>query len=957
MNFTNKTPTRSYEDLFTIEDDPEIMQLNFPPTEIEGSPEYTFLPAEEKELQYFFYPKDVDRREYQFEIVEECFHQNTLVCLPTGSGKTLIAAVVMMNFRRWYPKGKIIFMAPYRTLVMQQIDACISKTSIKKEEVSILTGTTFTGNRSRIWKEKSIFFCTPQIVQNDLSKNVLNPYSVCLLIIDEAHHASGSYAYVNVVRMIAASNSQFRVVGLSATPGSDIDKIQVVIYNLMISKIIYKDDDDIEIAKYQHKTDIEIVKVPLGNDESKLEDYLLQCITSFAEPLSEKGYIKLPSSPKWMTHGAVWRAMDQFKNNNNRFQIPDFFKIMDSFGTLLSLATMQEKLTKYGAAMLNDSIKDFIKKKKESECKKKLVSMTAFQQLQRDSETSKNISHPKLAKLTEILGDFYSENIDSRAIVFTKYRDAAHAIVDCLKKVKGVKASIFIGKADTRKTHGLDESTQIEIVSLFRHGNINCIVATSVAEEGLDIGEVDLIICYDTSSSPRTTVQRMGRTGRKRSGKVIFLMSEGYEEKNLEKAQYTRALIKRKLTSAIGNFVLYKPEIPNLPIPENCKAFNVSCLKPDKSNERFLDDTDKSKKRKKNNDGNSDGSSTSRSPFLSKKEITGLECCFGSSISYKDFEIDNSSYVFDHGYTIISHSAESNILFSMKNDFLLSFDIEKQLEIESKNDDQIRTKKFKDNSKNPFFVDDSSDDSDDDTEEIDDFDDKENSSPSTSPLLPTSSKFSNPSTLSILPPQKELKQNNQKYTKNRISESKVTETKQKKLIQKQLVSSENNKVLETNQNRPKFIPVSQINKMKQTDLLSFAPLQEAPIKEQSSPILEMKQRRFLDSDDEDDDYFLIDENSNHSYGEEEVEENVTENKSKSVSFLSDDDDDSGFDDFIYQKNKSKFNYNYSEQNDDEQVESECPDIIAVRRELCKKSTSKFLNDSEFDSFDVDEYLK
>ena len=145
--------------------------------------------------------------------------------------------------------------------------------------------------------------------------------------------------------------------------------------------------------------------------------------------------------------------------------------------------------------------------------------------------------------------------------------------------------------------------------------------------------------------------------------------------------------------------------------------------------------------------------------------------------------------------------------------------------------------------------------------------------------------------------------------------------------------------------------------MKQTDLLSFAPLQEAPIKEQSSPILEMKQRRFLDSDDEDDDYFLIDENSNHSYGEEEVEENVTENKSKSVSFLSDDDDDSGFDDFVYQKNKSKFNYNYSEQNDDEQVESECPDIIAVRRELCKKSTSKFLNDSEFDSFDVDEYLK
>ena len=565
-----KNPTRSREELFTIEDDPEIMQLNFPPTEIEESQGCTFLPVDNNKLQYFLYPSNVSRRDYQYEIVEECIHQNTLICLPTGSGKTLIAAVVMMNFRKWYPEGKIIFMAPFRTLVTQQIDACMSLTDIKENEVSILTGTTFTGSRIKEWKEKSIFFCTPQIVQNDLSKNVLNPCSISLLIIDEAHHANGNYAYVNVVRLVAAYNSQFRVVGLSATPGSDVDKIQAVIYNLMISKIIYKDEDDIDISKYQHKTDIEIVKVPLGNDESKLEDYLLQCITEFAKPLDKRGYIKLTSSPKWMTHGVVWRAMDQFKTNNNRFQIPDFFKIMDSFGTLLTLATMQEKLTKYGAAMLNDSIKDFIKKKKESECKKKLLSMPAFQQLQQNCETSKNVSHPKLAKLSEILGDFYSENTDSRTIVFTKYRDAALAIVNCLKKVKGVKASIFIGKSDTRKNHGLDETTQIEIVSLFRQGNINCIVATSVAEEGLDIGEVDLIICYDTSSSPKTTVQRMGRTGRKRSGKVIFLMSEGYEEKNLEKAQYTRSIIKKKLTTAIGNFILYKPEKQNLNIPENC---------------------------------------------------------------------------------------------------------------------------------------------------------------------------------------------------------------------------------------------------------------------------------------------------------------------------------------------------------------------------------------------------
>ena len=66
-----KNPTRSREELFTIEDDPEIMQLNFPPTEIEESQGCTFLPVDNNKLQYFLYPSNVSRRDYQYEIVDE----------------------------------------------------------------------------------------------------------------------------------------------------------------------------------------------------------------------------------------------------------------------------------------------------------------------------------------------------------------------------------------------------------------------------------------------------------------------------------------------------------------------------------------------------------------------------------------------------------------------------------------------------------------------------------------------------------------------------------------------------------------------------------------------------------------------------------------------------------------------------------------------------------------------
>ena len=67
------------------------------------------------------YPINLPLREYQFSIVKRCLFQNTLVCLPTGLGKTFIAAVVMLNFYRWYPQGKIVFLAPTKPLVNQQV--------------------------------------------------------------------------------------------------------------------------------------------------------------------------------------------------------------------------------------------------------------------------------------------------------------------------------------------------------------------------------------------------------------------------------------------------------------------------------------------------------------------------------------------------------------------------------------------------------------------------------------------------------------------------------------------------------------------------------------------------------------------------------------------------------------------------------------------------------------------
>ena len=90
--------------------------------------------------EVYIYPSNYPVRDYQINIVKKALFQNTLVCLPTGLGKTFIAAVVMYNFYRWYPKGKVVFLAPTKPLVTQQIQSCHSVMGIAHERTAEMTG-------------------------------------------------------------------------------------------------------------------------------------------------------------------------------------------------------------------------------------------------------------------------------------------------------------------------------------------------------------------------------------------------------------------------------------------------------------------------------------------------------------------------------------------------------------------------------------------------------------------------------------------------------------------------------------------------------------------------------------------------------------------------------------------------------------------------------------------------
>ena len=80
----------------------------------------------------------------------------------------------------------------------------------------------------------------------------------------------------------------------------------------------------------------------------------------------------------------------------------------------------------------------------------------------------------------------------------------------------------------------MNQKEQTAILKGFNDGETNVLVATSIAEEGLDIVEVDLIVFFEVVSSPIRMTQRMGRTGRQRSGRVVMLCQSAEEASKVE---------------------------------------------------------------------------------------------------------------------------------------------------------------------------------------------------------------------------------------------------------------------------------------------------------------------------------------------------------------------------------------------------------------------------------------
>ncbi|KPU62948.1 DEAD/DEAH box helicase [Thermococcus sp. EP1] len=468
----------------------------------------------------------IQPRLYQEVIYAKCKDKNSLVVLPTGLGKTLIAQMIA-DYRLSKYGGKVLMLAPTKPLALQHRESFLRLFNIPEEKVNTLTGEIPPEKRAEIWRKSIIITATPQTIENDLVVGRISLEDVVLLIFDEAHRAVGNYGYVYIAKEYMRESKHPLILGLTASPGSDETKIRAIVKNLFIEHIELRTENSSDVKPYVQGIKFEWLKVELPEIYKDVRKFLREMLKDSLKPLAGAGLLDSysPDIPKKEVLKAGRIINTEMAKGNY-----EVGKLMLYQAKALKLHHAIELLETQGLSALRGYLKKLYEEARKGRTKstKEIIQdprmKKAIALLVQAKELG--LDHPKLDKLKEIIKEQLDKKPSSKIIVFTNYRDTAKKIVEELLK-EPIQAMRFVGQASRENDKGLSQKKQKQILDLFSKGEFNVLVATSVGEEGLDVPEVDLVIFYEPVPSAIRSIQRKGRTGRHKPGKVIILMAKG----------------------------------------------------------------------------------------------------------------------------------------------------------------------------------------------------------------------------------------------------------------------------------------------------------------------------------------------------------------------------------------------------------------------------------------------
>ena len=549
-------------------------------------------------------------RDYQRELFLSAMRGNTLVYLPTGSGKTLIAAMVLCCMKKLNPDKLMVFLVDRIPLVYQQSDYI--KSQVPELKVGTLVGEMEPPQQKAIHqkladREIDVLVLTHQIFLNFLAEKE-NPVTqlsdISVLVFDEAHHCLGNHPYNQIMSHYGDTLNRFKpvVLGLSASPAGEVsaertlEKLQQLLENLRCEISMPVESEDL-VTHVNHPDSFYEVAPAMNTNQVRLkrciEDHIQHLRTTYLNNAQDSQPLALHGLPVFSSNfrGALRKLIDNFHGNRRRIKP---LIVGEHVMQMLSVVDVSEVLGyKYALECLRECVYRIMHavSPKDEALKKILLAETTFRDLRDlagrvfEEDFPMSDRYNVLVRHIEQFVCHAQDDETSRGIIFVSMRKTAYKLREQIRSIPDVRQTLnpeaFVGHGQGSYDGMVWRDEQDVLLRNFRTGVIKLLVSTSVLEEGLDVPICNLVVRFEGAATLRALVQTRGRASRRRDSKFVVICNEK------EKQEAEDAILKEKNMKEAIKYLMSNKKLKSQAEQFGCelKPLNFSLPSPNETSE------------------------------------------------------------------------------------------------------------------------------------------------------------------------------------------------------------------------------------------------------------------------------------------------------------------------------------------------------------------------------------
>ncbi|NXM74496.1 DHX58 helicase, partial [Serilophus lunatus] len=469
----------------------------------------------------------MELRGYQREVAAPALRGlNSIVWLPTGAGKTRVAVHVCRRHLESRPGARVAVLVNKVHLVDQHTQKEFHALQDAFKVTSVSGDTSHKAFLACLVKESDVVICTAQILQNALVSSEEDTHveltDFSLLVIDECHHTHKDAVYNKIMlrylqHKLSGQQNLPQVLGLTASPGTGgatsfegaVEHILQICANLDTEKIMSAQEEVQHLQSHvpqprkQYDLCQERLQDPFGERLKEMMAQIQQHMEmpdlprDFGTQVYEQRIVELEKRAAEQFCRKTRACALHLRKYNDALLINDTVRMVDAFQCLQQFYSAERDK--------KDPTEQFL----AATFEENRVSLQALAGDQR-------YENPRLGKLERILREHFQPLGTSRGIVFTKTRQSAHSLLSWLQGTASlcgqhVRAAVLTGAGYSSQTRHMTQNEQQEVIKQFRKGALNLLFSTSVAEEGLDIPECNIVVRYGLMTNEIAMVQARGR--------------------------------------------------------------------------------------------------------------------------------------------------------------------------------------------------------------------------------------------------------------------------------------------------------------------------------------------------------------------------------------------------------------------------------------------------------------